>query len=37
VLCASEDARFIEAVSLREDVVTMKEYIALTGWHRISG
>jgi hypothetical protein len=37
VLCKSEDDRFNEAVSLREDVVTMKEFIALTGWHRISG
>ena len=32
--CQSEQARYVEALSLREDIETMREHIALTGWQR---
>ena len=32
--CVSEQARYVEALSLREDIETMREHIALIGWQR---
>ena len=34
MLFADEASRYVEAISLREDVDTMREYVALTGWYR---
>lgn len=34
MLHATEGSRYVEAISLREDVDTMREYVALTGWYR---
>ena len=33
-LLTTEGSRYVEAISLREDVDTMREYVALTGWYR---
>ena len=32
--CENEQARYVEALSLREDVESLREHIALTGWQR---
>ena len=33
-LLTTEGSRYLEAISLREDVDTMREFVALTGWYR---
>lgn len=35
VFLSSEDARYQEALSLREDVEALREYTGLTGWMRV--
>ena len=35
MLLTTEGSRYVEAISLREDVDTMREFVALTGWYRI--
>lgn len=34
IYCENEQARYVEALSLREDVESLREHIALTGWQR---
>ena len=35
IFCDGESARYSEALSLREDIEVLREYVGLTGWHRI--
>ena len=35
VFVESESARHAEAISLREEVESLREYVGLTGWHRV--
>ena len=34
MLHLTEGSRYTEAISLREDIDTSREYVALTGWYR---